>query len=65
MTSEQLALDAIEDAGIYNMLEGLQRLVVKYIGDNGYINLDDQFKNVIWMNFHYTLMKRSAILKVF
>lgn len=65
MTSEQLALDAIEQAGIYNMLEGLQKLVGKYVKDNGYLEFDDQFINTIWMNVHYTLMKRSAIKKVF
>ena len=65
MTSEQLALDAIEQAGIYNMLEGLQKLVSKYKSGNGYLQFDDQFINTIWMNVHYTLMKRSAIKKVF
>ena len=65
MTSEQLALDAIEQAGIRNMLMGLQKLVPKYIKPDGYLSFDDQFINQIWMNVHYTLMKRSAIKKVF
>lgn len=65
MTSGQLALDAIEEVGISNILEGLQKLVEKYKKPNGYLKFDDQFINLIWMNLHYTLMKRSALKKIF
>lgn len=41
MTSEQLALDAIEQAGIHNMLQGLQKLVPKYMKPNGHLSFDD------------------------